>query len=426
MKICILGAGLIGLSTAYELEKLGHKVTIIDRNEGPGEECSYSNGGQLSYCHAEPWSSYSSLLKAIKWIGKNDAPLLFKPSLDLDMWKWLMQFVSYAGKKPNLLNTEKILKLGLYSRKRLHEIEKDLNFDFNYEKGGKIFLFKTKECFDTYIKQARRQELLGSEYQILSPKETLDYEPALIDKIQDVYSCIRDPLDESADAYKYCVGLSNQLQKRGVDFRYSTDIKEIKLNEKNSEIKSVIVGEDEEEITSDLFIMCLGTFSPIFAKKIGIKLPIYPIKGYSISVDIGENEIGSKNSITDHHEKIVYSGIGENKMRVAGTAEFAGYNTSITPERIKMLKESTARLFPKLKNIENASSWACLRPSTPDGPPIIEKSDKIENLILNTGHGTLGWTQSFASAKLTADIIENTETELDINWFSSKRYKLNF
>lgn len=417
MKILIIGAGLVGLTNAYILAKNGHEVRIIERNSGVGEECSFSNGGQLSYCHAEPWASYSSLIKAVKWIGKSDAPLLFRPLPDINMWKWLSKFIMQASNKANDRNTRKILELGLYSRHVLHNIEEDLEFDFSYEKGGKIFFFKDKECMDTYLIQARKQELLGSEYQILSPQETLEYEPSLNNHIADIYGCIRDPLDESADAYKFCTGMSKQLEKMGVKIEYNTNFEEfITKGDKIEAIKT-----DRGDFTADKFILSTGVYSPIMARKIGINLPIYPIKGYSITVDIEEGENAPLNSITDHHEKIVYSKLG-NKLRAAGTAEFAGYDTSITEKRIDMMKNSAKRIFPHLKNIDSASSWACLRPSTPDGSPILGGTDKYKNLILNTGHGTLGWTQTFASAQIVSDFIEGKETELNIDEYSLKRF----
>ncbi len=418
MKITIIGAGLVGIATAYILRKSGHDVTIIERNSKPGRECSYSNGAQLSYCHAEPWASYSSLLKAVKWIGRSDAPLLFRPLKDPDQWKWLLRFVSQAGGKANYLNTEKILKLGLYSRQILHEIESDFDFDFDYKKGGKVFLFRDEKCFQTYLKQARKQELMGSEYQILNSSEVFEYEPALIDCKNPIHMSVRDPLDESADAYKFCIGMSEQLLKMGCKIAYDTNVKSIK----KTGTKIEAIETDKGSFESDLYILSSGVYSPKMSKELGFNLPIHPIKGYSITIDIDNDEIASQNSITDYHEKIVYSNLGGNKMRVAGTAEFAGYNTDITDKRINMMKKSTKKIFPKLKNIDNASEWACLRPSTPDGPPIIGKVNSIDNLVLNTGHGTLGWTQTFASAKIVTDLIDGIKPKLDPEWYSINRY----
>jgi D-amino-acid dehydrogenase len=417
MKISIIGAGLIGITTAYFLKKDGYDVEIIERNSDPGRECSFSNGAQLSYCHAEPWASYSSLLKAIKWIGRSDAPLLFRPLNDPSQWSWLLKFVSQAGNKTNHVNTKKILKLGLYSRKILHEIEDDLNFDFDYKKGGKIFLFKDEACLNSYLKQARKQELLGSEYQILSPKEAIEYEPALANSKNPVQAFVRDPLDESADAYKYCVSMSDKLQKLGVKFHYNSNVKSIR----KSGNKIEAIETDKGDFESDLYVLSSGVYSPKMSEELGFKIPIHPIKGYSITVDLDPDEVGPQNSITDYHEKIVYSNLN-NKMRVAGTAEFAGYNTDITEKRIQMMRTSTKKIFPKLRNIDTSSSWACLRPSTPDGPPILGKVGTVDNLILNTGHGTLGWTQTFASGKIVSDIISGKKPELKEEWYSIDRY----
>jgi D-amino-acid dehydrogenase len=171
-----------------------------------------------------------------------------------------------------------------------------------------------------------------------------------------------------------------------------------------------------------MYILASGVYSNKMSKELGFNMPIHPIKGYSITIDIDEDEVASQNSITDYHEKIVYTNLSKTKMRVAGTAEFAGYNTNITEKRVEMMKKSTKKIFPKLKNIDNASEWSCLRPSTPDGPPILGRVDNIDNLILNTGHGTLGWTQTFASAKIITDIIDKKKPELNLHWYSVNRY----
>jgi D-amino-acid dehydrogenase len=422
MKITILGAGVIGITSAYMLARDGHKVEIIDRNSGPSEECSFSNGAQLSYCHAEPWASFGSLKKGLRWIGQAEAPLLFRPLPSLQMWSWVFEYLKNCNSKAERRNTERILKLGLLSRKVLHEIENDLGFDFSYRKGGKLFIFRDKEEFECYLKQARLQEIYGSKYQILSPVEALEYEPSLRESVGSIYACVRDPMDESADAYEFSVKLVEKLKEMGVKFHFDQKIEKIDTSE--GKISRVIT--DKNEFQSDLFVLSLGAYSSLLAKEIGIKLPIYPIKGYSITVDIKNEEKAPGNSVTDYYEKVVYSRIG-NKLRAAGTAEFAGYDDSITGRRINMLKRSTKKYFPYSGDIDNAESWACLRPSTPDSCPVIGKSDRFKNLYFNTGHGTLGWTQNFASAKIITDIIaerlgDYDSEEFDLNWFSASRF----
>jgi D-amino-acid dehydrogenase len=416
MKAIILGSGLIGVTQAYFLHKEGFEVEVIDRQPESGLECSYSNGAQLSYCHAEPWSSPASLIKGIKWLGKEDAPLLFRFRNDPQMWRWVLSFVGYCTSKQVKIGSEKILKLGLLSRKILHENEDYFNFDFSYTKGGKTFIFKTKEEQVAAVKQARFQEQFGSEYKILSQKEVLDYEPALFHHAGNIMGGLRDPLDEAADALKYTQALAKKLQKAGVKFHYNTTIEKINIDAgKVTSIKT-----DKGDFKGNIYVLSLGAYSPILSKTAGFYLPIYPLKGYSITIDINDENSAPKNSITDAYEKVVYSRVG-NQLRVAGTAEFAGYNNEITKTRIDMMKNATRRIFPMCGDIDNASEWACLRPSAPDGVPILGNSP-LKNLYLNTGHGTLGWTQTFSSAKLVTDVIQKRKTDLNLEWFKWDRF----
>lgn len=416
MKIIVLGAGLIGVTTAYLLQMSGHKVTIIDKQPGPGEKSSYSNGAQLSYCHAEPWSSFDTLMKALKWIGKKDKPLLWKPSADPMMWEWIIRFLTKCNSASVKIGTEKILKLGLYSRDVLKDISKDLEFDFDHQKLGKIFIIKTEKEYNEHLKQARKQELLGSRYEILNRDEMIKAEPSLKHIAHKIYGCFRDPLDESGDAYKFCVGMDRQLEKLGVKRIYNEEIKEIE--KQGNEVSRIIT--DKNIYTADCYIMCLGAYSPLISKQLNLKLPIYPLKGYSITLPIKNPEEAPKTSITDVTSKVVFTNLG-GRLRVAGTAEFAGYNEDITDYRIKMMQELVKENFPMYGDVSEVVPYACLRPSTPDGVPILGKC-KVDNLLLNTGHGTLGWTQTFASAKIISDMVNGDKPELPLEWYSIERF----
>ncbi len=412
MKIAVLGAGVIGITTAYFLAKSGHQVIVIDRQNGAGKECSYSNGAQLSYCTAEPWATFGALKKGIKWMRRHDAPLKFRLRPELRMWLWLLKFALNCTPKKERENTKHILDLCLYSRDLLHKHETEFNFNFDHTKGGKIFVFEDKKDFLSYQKHCQLQETLGAPYQVLDKSELFNYEPALKHLDNKIFGAIRDPLDESGDCYEFCVGLENKLKEMGVEFHFETTIKNI--NTENKRINSVTT--DKGDITADAFVMCLGTYSPLISEKIGVKMDIYPLKGYSLTVDIKNEPQAPNDSITYYGQRTVFSRIG-NRMRVAGTAEFAGFNESISPERIKMMKDLTAKIFPDCGNIGTAEEWACLRPCTPSGIPIISNS-KYDNLYLNTGHGPLGWTMALASAKLITDIIDKNPTGIDSKPFA--------
>jgi D-amino-acid dehydrogenase len=416
MKIAVLGAGLTGITTAYFLAKAGHKVIIIDRQDGTAKECSYSNASQLSYCNAQPWSNRGAVIKGLKWLGRNDAPLRFRFLPDYNFWKWIIKFLSNCTPEKEAENTKHILNFCLYSREILHRYEPDFDFNFDYKKTGKIFVFETQESLESYRKQCQLQEKLGAPYEILDFEELLQHEPNLKHMKDVIIGAIRDPIDETADAYKFCLGLENKLKEMGAEFHYNTTITD--FNTSGNKITSIIT--DKETIIADKYVFSLGAYSPKLSAKLGIKLPIFPIKGYSITLDVEDENCAPVSSITYQSERTVFSRIGQ-RVRVSGTAEFAGWNHDLTPHRIEMLKKLTKKVFPTLGNLEQASEWACLRPSTPDCRPIVCNS-KFENLVLNTGHGSLGWTMCYATGKIASDLVEGKKTEIDINPYSLNRF----
>ncbi len=418
MRVAVLGAGVIGITTAYFLKKNGHDVVVIDRNSGTAQECSFMNAAQLSYCNAQPWANKAALIKGLKWLGRKDAPLRFRFRLaDFQMWAWLVRFVLNCNKRSEDENTRHILNLCLYSRAVLHQYENEFDFDFDFQKTGKIFVYEDQDSFDSGLKQARLQEVLGAPYQKLSFDDLLQHEPNISHLRGVIVGAVRDQIDDTGDAYKFCVGLENKLKEMGVEFRYNTTIENLERD--GSKIKSVVT--DQGNIQADAFIYSLGAYSPIIAKKLGIKLPIYPLKGYSITVPITNEAKAPITSITYQNARAVFSRIG-NRMRVSGTAEFAGYDHSIDKERIAMLKNLTRKVFPDAGNIDAAEEWACLRPATPDFRPIIGNSI-YENMVLNTGQGALGWTMAFASAKMATDLIEGKQPEIDVKPFALERFK---
>ncbi len=415
MKIIILGAGITGVTTAYFLGKRGHDVTVIDRGDEPASECSYANGGQISYSHAEPWANMKNVKKAIKWIGKKDAPLLFHFRADPYMWLWIMRFLRNCTNSRICKNTQTMIQLGLYSRDIMHEIQRELSLSFDYSRKGILNLFGNEKDFQSFIRQSEFQKGLGIPYEILTPAQCLDKESTINNITSELAGGIYYPLDENGNINQFVKQLADSCGDN-VEFKYNIDI--LKLNKHGNAISSVTTSEGEME--ADCYVMCMGCYSPLLLRKIGINIPIYPMKGYSISVKITDTIKAPEMSITHHDKKIVYSRLGD-ILRVAGTAEFAGYDDSITKHRIDTLKDSVKKYFPDCGDIDGADEWACLRPSTADGPPIIGECG-LHNLVLNTGHGTLGWTQSAGSAKLTADIIEGKKPDIDIKNLSYKRY----
>lgn len=418
MRIAVLGSGVIGITTAYFLAKSGHEVVVIDRQSGAGKECSYMNAAQLSYCNAQPWSNRGAVMKGIKWLGKSDAPLRFRLRADYAMWKWLLQFVLNCTAEKESTNTKHILDFCMYSKNVLQKYGSDFDFDFNYQRGGKIFVFESQQAMDNYQKQCQIQEVMGAPYQMLSFDELLQYEPNLAHMRGTLVGAIRDPLDDTGDCYKFSVGLENKLREMGVEFHYNTTI--TGFNKSKKYITQVIT--DKGEIAADQFVLSMGAYSYQGAKMLGFKLPIHPLKGYSITLDINNPDKAPLTSITYQKDRTVFSRL-DNKLRVSGTAEFAGHNHDIDKGRIEMLKRLTRKVFPDAGNLDTAEEWSCLRPCTPDFRPIIGES-KYDNLILNTGHGSLGWTMAFSTAKLITDIVDGKQTEIDITPYSARRFIL--
>jgi D-amino-acid dehydrogenase len=399
MKIIVLGSGLLGVTTAYELGKRGAEVIVLDRQPVSGAECSYSNGAQLSYTHSEPWASPSTLPKAIKWMFRDDAPLVLRPRADWQMIRWTMKFLRNCTNARAQANCINILRLGLYSREKMAEIARDTGIQFDYTTTGIVHIFEKEKDYDAAKRQSEFQAKFGGDFRVITRDECLAREPSLAHTPRTIIGGMHAFRDECGDAYKYCQELAKVAASRhGVKFLYGVNIKKLVAQGE----KIVAVKTDQGDMTADGYVMAMGSYSSMQLRKIGIDIPVYPMKGYSITINA--NEFCPQGSVTDGSYKVVYTRLGD-KLRVAGTAEFAGYNDSIKEKRITPIVQATQATFPKADWSQEIKKWACLRPSTPDGPPIMGKTP-YQNLFLNTGHGTLGWAQVAGSGALVADIME--------------------
>jgi len=415
MKIIVLGSGLLGVTAAYELGRRGHEVTVIDRQAESGAETSYANGGQLSYSHAEPWANPSVLPKILPWMFRADAPLVLKPRADWQMIKWGLKFLrncTVTRANAACVNT---LRLGLYSKLQMEIIREETGIAFDFSDKGILHIYSGDEDFDTARRHNELQAKFGGEERVLTAEECFALEPALMSTSRSIVGGIHAFKDESGDAYTFCNELAKVAAERhGVKFQYGVGIE--RLLAENSKV--VAVKTDQGDVTADAYVMAMGSYSPIYLRTIGISLPIYPMKGYSITLEA--NQACPDISITDGTHKIVYSRLGS-RLRVAGTAEFAGYNTDIRQHRIAPIVKAASVLFPGADWNQEIKTWACLRPSTPDGPPIIGYTP-YSNLFLNTGHGTLGWTQAAGSCAILADSIEGITPEIMLHGLTMERY----
>jgi D-amino-acid dehydrogenase len=416
MKIVVLGAGIAGITAAYSLGTRGHDVTVIDQESAPALQTSFANGGQLSYTHAEPWANPHVFPKLFKWMFQDDAPLVLRFSSDPHMIRWGLKFMSNCMPEKARKNCERMLRIGLYSRDKMKEIREDTKLDFAFKATGILHIYTNQKDFDAGVKQAEFQKSLGLdyEYETLDREGTLEKETALKQSTKDIAGSIYSPQDESGDIHIFTQKLASWCEEHhGTTLKFNTPI--MRLIEEKGKLVSIVTSEGE--MKADAFVLATGPQSPLFLRKLGINLPIYPMKGYSVTVPAWEN--APITSVTDDEKKIVFSRLGDH-VRAAGTAEFARYNTDIREARITPILDCMKRLFPDADTSE-PQKWACLRPQTPDGPPIIGKTD-VENLYLHTGHGTLGWTQSAGTAAALADIIEDKEPEISLDGLTAERY----
>lgn len=406
MKIIILGSGLLGITTAYVLASRGHSVEVIERQSKCGAETSYANGGQLSYSHAEPWGNPHVLAKLPKWLIHEDSPLIFRLRADMDMIRWGLKFLRNCTQTRADENCVATLRLGLYSRLKMKELVAKEDIQFDYAERGIIHVFGAQADLDYAIKHAEFQAKFGCEQTVLTADDVLRLEPTLSHAERPIVGGMHSHMDASGDAHTYCCEMATLCkEKYGVKFHYNTAVTGIRSDDG---VTVAAVETENGDVTGDAYVMAMGSYSPLFLKPLGIRLPIYPMKGYSITIPA--NEFAPKISITDGGAKIVLSRLGE-RLRIAGTAEFAGYDTGLREERLAPILKAAKRLFPKAPWEADMSTWACLRPSTPGGAPLLGKTP-INNLYLNTGHGTLGWTQAAGSAHIVADIIESRTPEI--------------
>lgn len=397
MKIVVLGAGVIGVTSAWYLAEAGHEVTVLERRDQPGLETSFANGGQISAGHAEPWAKPAVLPKILKWLGHEDAPLLFRARLDWAQWRWGLGFLRECIPGRFERNARTLAGLAGYSRECLRALRAGAGIHYDELERG-ILQFATRQAdFETLAKQAEAMRAFGAKREIKTAAECLALEPALKDSREPVVGGIYDPYDESGDAHKFTAELARRCEARGVRFQYGHTVGRID-----------VVGDRVQG--ADACVVALGSYSPLLLAPLGIHIPVYPLKGYSITLQASE---GPTVSLTDEAAKIVISRLG-NRLRAAGTAELTGYDTSINAARCDAILRRVRTLFPAIPPGE-VQTWAGLRPATPSNVPVIGRT-RFANLFLNTGHGTLGWTLACGSGRALADIVSGRKPEVDFRF----------
>lgn len=412
MKIIVMGAGVIGVTSAWYLARAGHEVTVLERNAGAAAETSFGNGGQISVSHAEPWANPAAPLKILRWLRREDAPLLFRLRADPAQWLWALKFLGQCTSAWTRANTVQLVRLGSYSRQCLQALRAETGIEYDHLERGILQFYTRASEFEAAQSTARLMRDLGCERRDVDVDEAVRLEPALAPVRAQLVGATFTEADESGDARLFTTRLAQACAQVGVRFRYGARI--TRLLRGGGDMQGVEFADEQgayQVAKADAYVLALGSYSRTIARSAGLSLHIYPVKGYSITLPVLETSRAPTVSLGDDEYKLVYSRFGD-RLRVAGTAEFNGYSNALNRVRCAAIVNRAMQIFPGISRPELASYWAGLRPTTPGNLPYIGRSG-VRGLYLNTGHGTLGWTHACGSAQAIADIIDGRRPDVD-------------
>lgn len=411
MKILVLGAGVIGTASAYYLHRRGHEVTVVDRQELPATETSFANGGQISVSHAEPWANPSAPKKVLKWLMREDAPLLFRLRADWRQWLWGLQFLRECTAARTRHNIIQILNLGHYSRSQLQQLRADIGIQYDHLERGILHFYTDQAEFESALGPSELMRQFGCHREVIDVRRAVEIEPALAPAQHRIVGATYTAEDESGDVHQFTRNLASHLQSGGVNFHMSTEI--VGLSRRGGRVvgAEVIHQGRHQSLEAEVVVLALGSYSAALAASVGLRLPIYPAKGYSATVPVRDPAAAHQVSLTGDEYKLVFSRLG-NRLRIAGTAELSGYSRDLNPVRCAALIRRSRELFPDAGEWDQAEFWTGLRPATPSNVPLIGQS-RIPGLFLNTGHGTLGWTHACGSGAALADLVDGHQPEVD-------------
>ena len=417
LKVLVLGAGVVGVTTAWYLAKSGVEVEVIDRQPAAGLETSFANGAQISACHNEPWAHPAVLKKALGWLGQEDAPLILRwKRWDPALWRWLIRFLLNCNYASARTNTDRIVRVALYSRSCLQALRREVELDYDLVNKGILHFFRDAKEFDHAAEGIEATLRLGLVRKRLTAAEAIELEPSLAAMGPALLGGIHTPDDESGDAFKFTQQLAARAAGLGVTFRYGCKIHHLEWDK--GRISGVAT--DQGRLKADVYVLAAGSYSPFLARQVGLNLPVYPAKGYSATLPVIDPALTPTVSLIDEEYKVVYSRLGD-RLRVAGTAELAGWDNSLSPVRSRNMVERTRAQFPGAADLDKAELWAGLRPVTPDSVPVMGATP-ISNLFLNTGHGTLGWTMACGAGKAVSDVVCGKPTDIDMNGLGLDRF----
>ncbi|NUG30641.1 D-amino acid dehydrogenase [Acinetobacter baumannii] len=415
MRVIVLGSGVIGVASAYYLARQGAEVTVLDRQSGPAEETSFGNAGQISPGYSTPWAAPGIPFKAVKWMFQHHAPLAI--NLDGSMWQlqWMAQMLKNCNPQSYAVNKERMMRVAEYSRDCLRELRKDTGIHYENRAKGTLQLFRKEAQMEAVQRDISVLEECGVSYELLNGNELGRVEPALANAQDKLVGGLHLPNDETGDCYLFTNALAQIAKELGVNFQFNQNVE--KLIVEGDQIKGVQV--NGKVLTADRYVLAFGSYSRDFLKPLDLQLPVYPVKGYSLTIPIVDPSLAPQSTVLDETYKIAITRFDQ-RIRVGGMAELSGFNLGLNEDRRATLQMVTQDLFPG-GDMAQASFWTGLRPMTPDSTPIIGAT-RFKNLFLNTGHGTLGWTMACGSGKLISDIVLNHKTDISTDGLSIQRY----
>ncbi|OUJ07778.1 D-amino acid dehydrogenase [Acetobacter malorum] len=416
MKVIILGAGVIGVTSAWYLNSLGHEVTVVDRQPEPGLETSFANAGQVSPGYSTPWAAPGLPIKAMSWMMQRHSPLVIRKRIDFAMFRWIEQLLKNCNTHAYDINKGRMLRVAEYSRDCLDALREETGLTYDDRQRGLIQLFRTEKQID---KAHHDMKLLADSnipHELLNVNQILEHEPGLSHARGLLKAGLYLPGDQSGDAHIFTQRLAKMAAAKGVTFLYDTTIKG--MDAAADEVMSIRTSKGH--LRADAYVVSMGSYSPLLLKPLGVHLPVYPVKGYSLTLPLTDESHAPLSTVNDETYKVAITRLG-NRIRVGGTAELTGYNLRLSPDRRETLELSFSELFGG-GDLSAATYWTGLRPCTPDGTPVVGPVPRFSNLWLNTGHGTLGWTMACGSGRLLADMIHGIKPEIPALDLSISRY----
>lgn len=416
MKVLVLGGGVIGVASAYYLARAGHQVEVVERQSGPALETSFGNAGEVSPGYSAPWAGPGIPAKAIKWMLMTHSPLVIWPMLDPAMWRWGGSMLANCTERAYALNKSRMVPIAEYSRDCLKALRAETGIAYDDRAMGTLQLFRTQKQLDGIGKDVEVLKQYGVPYEVLDRAGFCAVEPALTLTQHKFVGALRLPGDETGDCYLFTNRLAEMAKTLGVHFRFGTTIQ--RLEHQGGRVTAVHT--DAGVLQADVIVLALGSYSPLMLKPLNLKVPVYPVKGYSITVPITDPKGAPESTIMDETHKVAVTRLGD-RIRVGGTAELAGYSLALREPRRRTLEHVVTDLFPTGGDVSKASFWCGLRPMTPDGTPIVGPT-RYSNLHLATGHGTLGWTMAAGTGRVIADLVSGRRPEISLDGLTLARY----